>query len=1400
MLLMENKAVITENAMTLYKQRYLSGGESVDELFRRVAGGNEEFISLMDEGLFLPNSPALFNMGLNNGCTSSACFVFNIEDCMHRNDDGSINDNSIVETRAKAIAVAKAGGGVGYYGGFLRAKNKPIKSIHRKACGPVSVLKDLHGVSHLITQGGKRELAQMFVLPVDHEDIMEFIHCKDKDPQGLGSFNISTSWKKGQLNDPKYDSVFLHQVESAWSHGCPGVFFEHWVNENNPNPHLGLMLAPNPCVTGETLILTRKGQFPIASLKGKEVEVWNGREWSKTTPKQTGENQKILKITFSNGAELRCTPYHGFRLADGKKVQAQGLIVGDCLEKWEDNPPVETKGQDNACSSAYLAGFFCGDGFAAGDKQQQMITFYGPKVKVGRILAEQNLVTLIGKYDQEHDRQRANLNVVVPAKNEVPVNGTTNYKIEWLEGLLDSDGCIAYSDESQRSYSYQISSVDRGFLADVAHMLRGMGIPTTVATSHEPTRKVMPGGEYDCQTCYRLCISAWHSARLIKMGLEPLRLPSSDNEPSRDAARFIRVVSVESAGTAEAVYCFNEPLRHCGVFNGILTSQCGETPNRNDEPCSLGSINLWRFINLKTREFLWDKFQKACRIATRLLDSILDRNTFPHHNIDRAARLTRKLGLGVMGWADTLALLGIHYDTDKAVRMAEKVMDLMSVSAVSESKNLADEKGPYPGFSWGQTKDEKRRNETNTSIAPTGTIAVLNNASGSIEPHFSLEWTRTTAEGIKLQERIPVWEHLDGFRPKVANEIGYEWHIKHQAAFQRHTDLGVSKCVVGDTLVLTGHGLKMIEDIHQERGDDQFRSLRIPVCGEDGMTMTDHFYSGGVRDTIRFKTRQGSELEGTPNHRVRVERNGEVIWSRLDELNADDLIVIHTGQEVYADQELISPELASLLGHAVADGSLAQNWLAMFHTDKDVTDERVRLLMIPEVRSKVSIGRNTRNTDRSPSVVKDKRNSVVKVQQNSRPMVDWLENDIGLKRRAANKSVPPAVLQSNREVQQAFLVGLFTDCGVANKKTPNLTFNTASRVLSRQVRAMLMNMGMYSSAQTHRVGEKDYYRVSLTATAAMQFANEIGFVETSRTKQFKLWSGYKPSGTNPNGHMPTPRHGYRVEKVLSISKGKAPVFDISVPDGVHAFVTEGMISHNTINLPNSATKEDVGNAYKMMHDMKCKGGTVFRDGCRDEQVLVAKKTKSVYSNGVEIPRLSPEIIGEVENWNNRTKGTDTPAEIQQSPPEKSKATKPGFIHRFRVDGSKYYLAVSVQDGKPYEMFITAKKAGSTTMGMLSTWAITFSKAMQSGVSLEKLCKAHLGSRFEPNGFTDDKEIPICTSVPDYICKWLLKQFSRRDLKELVSTPDSGMFCPTCNSELMYVGGCLTCRCGWSKCG
>jgi len=526
---------LTDNALRVLEARYFlrdKEGRVVEDaqgLFRRVAraiaqverlydphadiGALEDaFYGMMARLEFLPNSPTLMNAGTGAG-TLSACFVIGLEDTME----------GIMETAKHAAMVQKFGGGTGFSLSKIRPKGAPISTTHGKACGPVAVLRHLSSVSQLVTQGGKRDGANMAVMDVRHPDILEFITCKRKEGE-IHNFNISvgvdtdfmervergeeydlidprTGQKAGRLNARE---VFEEIVKGAWLNGEPGMLFMDRINQDNATPHLGRIMATNPC-----------GEQPLL-------------------------------------------PY---------------------------------------------------------------------------------------------------------------------------------------------------------------------------------------------------------------------------------------------------------------------------------ESCNLGSINLVKFLRYTPQgaEVDWERLREAVRLAIRFLDNVIDANHYAIPEIERMTKLTRKVGLGVMGWADMLIRLGIPYDSEEGLALARRLMAFIRQEADRMSAELARQRGPFPAFK-GSIHDRPGapplRNAWRLSIAPTGTISMIAGCSSGIEPIFALVFRKhnilggqtlyyvdrafeavARAEGFyseglmehlaaggSLQERqdVPPWVRRLFV---TAPDIAPEWHVRMQAAFQESVDSGISKTI-----------------------------------------------------------------------------------------------------------------------------------------------------------------------------------------------------------------------------------------------------------------------------------------------------------------------------------------------------------------------------------------------------------------------------------------------------------------------------------------------------------------------------------------------------------------------------------------------------------------------------
>jgi ribonucleoside-diphosphate reductase alpha chain len=280
----------------------------------------------------------------------------------------------------------------------------------------------------------------------------------------------------------------------------------------------------------------------------------------------------------------------------------------------------------------------------------------------------------------------------------------------------------------------------------------------------------------------------------------------------------------------------DNPTPHVGPIEAV--NLCGEQPLLPYEACNLGSINLTRFVRIKSQELRtknpidlinWKRLEEVVRIAVRMLDNVISVCRYPLPRVDRVVKANRKIGLGVMGWADMLITLGVPYDSDLAVKLAEKVMKFTTETARDESVKLGRERGNFPNFigsTWQKSGFRFLRNATCTTIAPTGSISMVAGCSSGIEPLFALSYYKQVMGGVRLPEVNPtlvdILKERFGLRAEgiidevikcgsvknidiipdqikrifvTAMDILPQRHILMQAAFQKYTDNAVSKTI-----------------------------------------------------------------------------------------------------------------------------------------------------------------------------------------------------------------------------------------------------------------------------------------------------------------------------------------------------------------------------------------------------------------------------------------------------------------------------------------------------------------------------------------------------------------------------------------------------------------------------
>lgn len=437
-------------------------------------------------------------------------------------------------------------------------------------------------IAEVVVVGGVRRSSQIALTALDDESMRYAKQAPFPPRRYMANFSAIYE-KKPSATDFLKEWAAL----AASGSGERGIFNLETARKKAPRRRDGRMIkGTNPCVTGDTRLLTKNGLKRIDSLINTPIEVWNGFEWSEVIPRITGENQQILKIKFSDGRELKCTPYHKFHISTDYKgsscvKEAKDLILGDKLIKC--TYPVVYGGKEGNLCDMYTQGFYSADG----TKDRNHFNIYGEKLELVKYMN----VSQIGNPSENYygtKREIYKANFELKSKTWVPCKYTVNSRLAWLAGLFDGDGC------ELKEGGCQIASIDRDFLHSVQSLLMTLGVNSKLVPANKSGYRKLPdqkGGlkEFYCQEVDRLCIGAVEIQELKSLGMSCKRL-KFNKEPQRNAGRFTKVTSIEELGLEEFVYCFNEPNRNLGVFDGVITGQCGEISLMDREFCNLTEV------------------------------------------------------------------------------------------------------------------------------------------------------------------------------------------------------------------------------------------------------------------------------------------------------------------------------------------------------------------------------------------------------------------------------------------------------------------------------------------------------------------------------------------------------------------------------------------------------------------------------------------------------------------------------------------------------------------------------------------------------------------------------------------------------------------------------------------
>jgi ribonucleoside-diphosphate reductase alpha chain len=660
-------------------------------------------------------------------------------------------------------------------------------------------------------------------------------------------------------------------------------------------------------------------------------------------------------------------------------------------------------------------------------------------------------------------------------------------------------------------------------------------------------------------------------------------------------------------------------------------------------------------------------------------------------------------------------------------------------------------------------------------------------------------------------------EHLPVFACSMGdNTIHYRGHVRMMGAVQPFISGAISKCVTGETLLTTAEGLIRIGTLHRGEQPDSYRNDIREVASLSGPQKTAAFYYGGRRPVTSVVLRSGHRLTGTPNHRVLVSGGDGVEWRRLEEIAIGDYVATQYGDDLWSvlparldqcengdDGERLggvpaemTDDLAFLLGAYAAAGRVSGAGWAIRITS-DVTEVLDRL--VATVERVFGVAASVQRPDG--------RVAGARVEFRSQAVVELFDR-LGCGQCAIHKRIPDAVLRSPREMVLAYLEGLSLAAEATMCGTAKWALTSESPGLLDDLQAVLTNLGIVHERAVRfaKADGRPYEELFAVGEQAHDVLAMVPFVEHRKAAFAQALHGL---GRHPNRNgadvVPgiSPYDLYRVvpralrsdfsyltdrramcvsrrtlEQVAAVagprlpqwlravlednlhfspvdsvgSAGEREVYDLSVPT-TQAFVGNGIVNHNTVNLPEEATIEEVEQLHIEAWQLGLKAVAIYRDNCKVAQPLATTKKALADPDTSEAEAHDAELalkVAELEKALQRQTVV-----VKQPVRERLPRKRRSMTFKFRVADCEGYVTVGeYDDGRPGEVFMQVSKQGSTLAGIMDAFAVAVSLGLQHGVPLATYVKKYTNMRFEPAGMTDDRELRIASSLVDYIFRRL----------------------------------------------
>lgn len=695
-------------------------------------------------------------------------------------------------------------------------------------------------------------------------------------------------------------------------------------------------------------------------------------------------------------------------------------------------------------------------------------------------------------------------------------------------------------------------------------------------------------------------------------------------------------------------------LAYCEYIEA--TNPCGEQALPSYGCCCLGSVNLALFVRDafgQNPTFDFELMKQVCRVGVRMLDNVLDMTHWPLPEQYAESRNKRRVGLGYTGLGNALAMLKIKYNSPDGLKMGADITEAMRDAAYESSAYTASEKGSFllfdadkylsSGFASRLPEPIKAlirthgmRNSHLLSIAPTGTIslAFADNASNGIEPPFSYSYNRRKREQDGSWRTYQVEDHgwrvfkakggdVDHLPPYfvTALEMSALDHMNMVAAAAPFIDSAISKCVAKGTRLMTNHGLLKIEDMGDASSPDTFAPSRkgLKVLCPDGAwrSVKQHYY-GGVRPTVKIRMANGNVLTGSDQHRIKTTTG----WTRMSHLHVGDWVMSRRDSRLdneggkglpaatFAPQakalkvpSTMSPELALFLGMICSAGHLmdAPGRVALHQND------------IPAGERFTHLSMELFGADAKHSV--DLRTGAHCWMFNSRAVCRWIKVLVGS--RPYDKHAPESILLGSAAEMRAFLAGLTLGGYKATTGGHESTvlYEGRSERLARDVFSMLVALGHQPRIFDNTVAGYGYKMWS-TSARGIDFSlescknsrpgapNEYVAIPASFCPSHELT---KKSVVCKEAQLAVHFPGMSASEhifyqITDVEAGHGEVYDIEVEDS-HDYLVDGIVSHNTVNVPEDYPYEDFKQLYMQAWKSGLKGIATYRPNATLEAVL-----------------------------------------------------------------------------------------------------------------------------------------------------------------------------------------------------